>query len=131
MSRSVVERARGLVGIKFRPQGRSVEFGFDCLGLVLDANSITATVPTYRLRGDHALRLRAALVQHFDEVCASEKRPGDALLLQVCPKQVHLAVYCGGSFIHADARVGHVVETPGEPPWPIISVHRPRFENAS
>lgn len=131
MSEDIVQRARALVGVKFRPQGRRPDLGLDCIGVVLQVYRIVyAEVPSYRLRGRHVESLRAALLPYFDEVPSRHLRPGDALLMQVADEQVHMAVYCGPSIVHADARIGRIVETPGRPPWPIVSIHRhrPRHE---
>lgn len=132
MSEDIVRRARALVGVKFRPQGRRADLGLDCVGVVLQVYRIaSAEQPSYRLRGQHAEALKAALLTYFDEVPYQHLRPGDALLMQVADEQVHMAVHCGRSIVHADARIGRVVETPGRPPWPILSIHRPRPSHES
>jgi hypothetical protein len=48
------------------------------------------------------------------------------MLCAVAADQVHLAIDCGGSFVHADARLRRIVETPGNPSWPVIAVFRRR-----
>lgn len=48
---------------------------------------------------------------------------GDLVVCSVSAEQLHLAVCCGGSFVHADAGIGAVVETPGSPPWPVIGAY--------
>lgn len=133
MSREIVERARSLVGARFRAQGRSAATGFDCVGVVLHACSLPAYWgrANYRLRGDHANELRAVLARQFHELGGNSAEAGDALLMRVAPEQVHLAVWCGQSFVHADAAIGRVVETPGPPSWPVISVHRLRRSEES
>lgn len=47
------------------------------------------------------------------------------MLCAVAEEQLHLAIHCGASFVHADAQLRRVVETPGEPRWPIIAAFRP------
>lgn len=129
MSQETVKRARELIGVRFRPQGRHPNYGLDCLGVVVHACQLpSGPIPTYSLRGDHASALRRALSGHFEEVQPNSLQPGDVLLLHVAREQVHMAVHCGRSIIHADARAGRVVETPGTPDWPIISVHRRRVD---
>jgi hypothetical protein len=122
---SHVERARALIGTRFRPQGRSAEHGLDCIGLVAIAYRLPADrVPSgYRLRGDHGPGLMAGLRTFFRPV--RKLANGDLLLLQSGLEQAHLAVKTEAGFIHADARHG-VVETPGDPPWPLVGAFRRR-----
>ena len=121
-----VRRARSLIGTRFRAQGRKPDIGIDCLGVVLHACRVPAEFGrmNYRLRGDHTAELRAKLGELFDEVPSGQPRAGDVLLFRIAPEQLHLAVCCGESFVHADAAIGRVVETPGPPPWPLISAYR-------
>jgi hypothetical protein len=99
------------------------------VGVVLHAFGIPPrhVRANYRLRGNHDQTLRSALRDYFDELTPEDCAVGDALLLRVAPEQVHLAVSCGGTFVHADAGIGRVVETPAPPAWPVISVHRFRI----
>jgi cell wall-associated NlpC family hydrolase len=124
----IVARARVLVGTKFRAQGRSTA-GLDCIGLA----SLTFGVDRrtvrddYRLRGsDNGPRLRAALQSDFRRISRRQLRPGDLILLQPGRDQWHLAVMTDAGMVHADARIGAVVETPGDPAWPIVGVYRLR-----
>jgi murein DD-endopeptidase / murein LD-carboxypeptidase len=121
-------RARALVGTRFRPQGRSAHHGLDCVGLVMCVFGIqdTDVRRDYRLRGDHRLELIDALSRAFRRVAPSQRRAGDILLMQIAPDQFHLAINTVSGFVHADARIGRVVETPGHPAWPIIAAFRPR-----
>lgn len=121
-------RARALVGVRFRAQGRSVETGLDCVGLVLAAFGIPADgVPSnYRLRGDHREAIKRNLERFFRRVRKAERRPGDVLLIALSADQMHLGISTAAGFIHADARIGRVVETPGEPLWPVIGAYRLR-----
>jgi hypothetical protein len=52
-------------------------------------------------------------------------KPGDILLLNAGPAQLHLGIWTGAGLIHADAALRRVVETPGLPRWPILSIWRP------
>lgn len=123
-----VERARALVGSRFRPQGRDPETGLDCVGLVLAAFAIApdAVRRDYRLRGNHRAELQRELALHFMRRKADRCDIGDLMLCSVAAEQLHLAINCGDSFVHADARLGRIVETPGPPPWPVLSTHRRR-----
>ena len=124
MNDQFVAPARALVGCRFRPQGRSPELGLDCIGLACAVYGIPAEmVPRdYRLRGDFRDRIERELAARFRRVWAL--RPGDLLLLSVAVDQLHLAVRTDLGFVHADAGLRKVVETPGSPPWPVISAYR-------
>ncbi len=119
------ERARALVGTRFRPQGRS-DLGLDCVGLVL----ATFAIPSggmrrdYQLRGDHLSELRGELRRQFRKV--RQASAGDVLLIQIADDQMHLGVRTDAGFVHAHAGIGRVVETPGSPEWPVVSVYRKR-----
>jgi hypothetical protein len=128
MDKDYAERARALVGTSFRPQGRARELGLDCIGLVLAVFGLPADEVRrdYRLRGDHRSEMLAAFAKHFRRVSTERRRIGDVLVLQVAPEQMHLAVLTASGFVHADARRGKVVETPGMPPWSLLAVFRRR-----
>jgi hypothetical protein len=49
---------------------------------------------------------------------------GDVLVFKVAADQLHLGIRSDRGFIHADARLRKVVETPGRPPWDLISAYR-------
>lgn len=125
MSEHVVARARSLLGVRFRPQGRCPDIGLDCIGVVLHALNISrARVRSdYTIRGDHADAIGEAL-RGLGLVTVTDVRAGDVVLFDVAADQVHFGVFSGESFIHADASLGEVVETPWPPSWPIISAHR-------
>lgn len=128
----IVRRARALVGSRFRAQGRDPATGLDCVGVILSAFSIPAegVARDYRLRGPHRSRIEAALLARFRRVSSRDKRCGDVLLCAAAADQIHLAIDCGGSFVHADAKLRAVVETPGEPKWPVVAVYRLRTHAA-
>ncbi len=121
-----VSAARSLIGVPFRPQGRDPCTGLDCVGVVANVHGVPADeIPrNYRLRGSHSELAQRILRTHFREVTSPSAKAGDILLLQVAAEQVHLAVHCGASFIHADAGLRRIVEVPGEPPWPLLGVYR-------
>lgn len=126
MAKRDVERARGLVGCKFRPQGRDPASGLDCIGLVVAAFGIPLElVPRdYRLRGRELNRMESETSRFFRRVAAAKSAAGDVLLFSPASDQLHLGIWTGEGFIHADARLRRVVETPGIPPWPVLSVFR-------
>lgn len=121
MPERAISRARALVGKPFRLHGRD-ERGVDCVGLV--AIAYGQAVP-----GGYALRTAdAGAVSGPLAVLKFRKqripKPGDILLLDAGPAQLHLGLWTGDSVIHADAGLRRVVETPGMPRWPIISIWR-------
>lgn len=124
-------RARALVGTRFRAQGRTPSLGLDCLGLVLSAFGLPEGIARrdYRLRGDHLDELLDGLAGPFRRVPPSRRRPGDVIVLQVARDQLHLGILTDTGFVHADARLGKVVETAGAPPWPILAHFRRRRRN--
>lgn len=128
MRHDAAARARALVGTRFRAQGRDPRHGLDCLGLVIAAHRLPkAELPgDYRLRGEHEEALLAGADRWFRRVARPAMRAGDVLLLDAGPGQSHLAIVTGDGFIHADARIGRVVETPGAPAWPVAAVLRRR-----
>jgi lipoprotein Spr len=52
--------------------------------------------------------------------------PGDLIVMQTGPAQYHLGIATADGMVHADARLRRVVETPGPPRWPVMSIWRAR-----
>lgn len=127
MANDYAVRAKALVGTRFRPQGRS-EDGLDCIGVVLSTFGIPADVArsNYRLGGNHERELRDELDKHFRRVPSAQIRPGDVMLIAADDRQLHLAVRTEAGFVHAHAGIRRVVETPGEPCWPLLEAYRKR-----
>lgn len=122
------ERARALVGTRFRPQGRAAD-GLDCVGVVLAAFRLDprAVRKDYELRGEDPVELDAALLKHFRRLPARQLAPGDVMLMTVAAGQLHLGVRTSDGFVHAHAGLRRVVETPGMPEWPLVRVYRRRM----
>lgn len=120
-------RARALVGTRFRAQGRG-EGGLDCIGVVLATFGIPAEAARddYALRGDHLAEVRRSLDAFFRRIAPRMLRAGDVMLLRPADAQVHLAVRTDRGFVHAHSALRRVVETPGEPQWPLLGVYRKR-----
>ncbi len=127
---AIVARARRLVGTPFRPQGRDPNLGLDCAGVIAAAFKLPDAFGrrNYDLRGEHSAEISDVLSGRFDRVSGREMCPADVVLLAIARDQMHLAIWCGGSFVHADARLRRVVETPGEPAWPIASAFRMKHQ---
>lgn len=119
----VVERARALIGVRFRPQGRSRSEGLDCIGVVAAAVGADNPPRDYPLRGGTAARLEGGLAAAgLGKVEAPA--PGDILVFEPGPSQLHLGIFTGTGLVHGDAGLRRVVERPGAPPWPVIGIWR-------
>ena len=123
----VAERARALVGTRFRPQGRKPEHGLDCLGLV----AVAAELPAEMLPERYTMRSEVseqALALTFEarvgRIEPGQAGEGDVLLVRAGAGQHHFLVLTGAGFVHADARQGRVVERPGPSPWPALAAWR-------
>jgi len=121
----IIARARRLVGIRFRPQGRDAATGLDCIGLAAAALRVEAPPAGYALRGGALTTLedglRAAGLRPVGEA-----RAGDLLALAAGAGQLHLAIFTGEGIVHADAGLRRIVERPGPAPWPVLGVWRMR-----
>jgi cell wall-associated NlpC family hydrolase len=115
--------ARACVGAPFRAQGRDPAHGLDCVGLAGRAFGRDGLPRDYALRGGDAGRIGAVLAGlGLRRVDAAAE--GDLLLIESGPRQIHFAVKTASGFVHADARLRRVVETPGQPRWPVIGIWR-------
>lgn len=118
----VPARARALIGTRFRSQGRGRE-GLDCIGLVAAALGLAEARRDYALRGGDLAALEAGLSAAGLRL-VEERLAGDVIVLRSGPGQLHLGVWTGDGLVHADAGLRRVVERPGAPPWPIMSIWR-------
>lgn len=122
MSIVAIARARSMIGAPFRLHGRG-RAGIDCVGLIAFAFKESSLPTGYALRtadtGALTAPLRALRFRPRRRV-----KPGDVLLLDAGPAQLHLGLWTGTSLIHADAALRRVVETPGTPRWPVLSIWR-------
>jgi cell wall-associated NlpC family hydrolase len=130
MNKAVVARARELVGVRFRPQGRRSDQGLDCVGLVAAA----AQLPPDLVPCDYAMRDAApnGLSHHYARYVRSitpgDAKAGDILLVNAGSGQHHFVVLVDGGYIHADGGMRCVVERPGAVPWPVLAAWRVRRE---
>jgi murein DD-endopeptidase / murein LD-carboxypeptidase len=114
---------RRFLGTAFRLQGRDPRYGLDCVGLVALVWDVEAP-SDYGLRTTNLQTVMAVLDRLG--IRKSEPRPGDAVLYQAGPANLHLGVWMGDSLIHADARLGRVVETPAPVAWPVLGIWQNR-----
>jgi cell wall-associated NlpC family hydrolase len=127
MSEAVAARARALVGTRFRPQGRRPEHGLDCLGLVaLAARLPEELVPSgYSMRSEVGEDLLGVDMDGLARLIPpAEAAAGDVLLVRAGAGQSHFIILLKNGFVHADARLGRVVETPGAVAWPVMAAWR-------
>lgn len=131
MEREAVARARAMLGVRFRPQGRDRDYGLDCIGVVACAFRLSGVPRDYRLRSGDADAATGGLERNrFSAVPVGEAGPGDVLLMRAGHDQLHLAILTPAGFVHADASLRRVVEVPGSPVWPIVSAWRRLEEEA-
>lgn len=124
----IVARARGLVGVRFRPQGRIAATGLDCIGLAAVALRVEAPPAGYTLRGGSLKRLASGL-RAAGLRPANEAEKGDLLVFGVGAGQLHLAVFTGAGIVHADAGLRRIVERPGPAPWPVLGTWRLKWRH--
>lgn len=121
----IARAARLCIGVRFRPQGRDPCHGLDCVGLAGMAFGRAALPQDYALRGGDGVSIVAAITAFgLGAIDARDAREGDLLLLETGPRQFHLAVLTDAGFVHADAGLRRVVETPGRPRWPVLAAWR-------
>lgn len=121
----VIASARRCVGARFRPQGRDPRTGLDCVGVAAVALDKRLPPARYPARGQDIRALAVvAEAMGLAPIFPGEARPGDLLMVEPGPGQIHMAVITTGGFVHADARLRKVVETPGTPPWPVLAAWR-------
>lgn len=120
---AIVATARALIGVRFRPQGRSPETGLDCVGLVAAAIGAPPPAADYALRGGSPERIAAALGREgLVQVAAAE--PGDVLVMRPGPAQLHLGIRTAEGLVHGDAALRRIVERPLPVPWPVLHIWR-------
>jgi cell wall-associated NlpC family hydrolase len=130
LNKAVVARARELVGVRFRPQGRRSDQGLDCVGLVAAA----AQLPPDLVPSDYAMHdaapdgLSDLYAPHVRSIAPEEAKAGDILLVKAGSGHHHFVVLVDGGYIHADSGMRRVVERPGPVPWPVLAAWRVRRE---
>jgi lipoprotein Spr len=121
----VAQRARSLIGTRFRPQGRGRD-GIDCVGVTAFALGLPAGAVRrdYALRGT-ALEDLAGALRGLGLAEVQTAAPGDIAVFVPGPAQLHLGVVTsGGALVHADLGLKRVVERPQPAPWPSAGLWR-------
>lgn len=123
----IAAEALALVGVRFRLHGRSAQTGLDCVGLVALAAARAgwpvARLPAYRLRGTGRGKAERAFAE-AGFTPAEVTCPGDVLLVEGGPMQLHLMIHSDGGLIHAHAGLGRVVLMPSPSPWALLGCWR-------
>lgn len=125
--RAALAAARAGIGTRFRPQGRRVGLGLDCIGVALLAAAGAGVrlppLPAYALGGDHGALLDATC-RALGLRPVRRARPGDLIVFQLAAGHRHLAVMSEAGIIHAHAGLGRVVEGPAPAEWPVAGCWR-------
>lgn len=125
----IAAQALGLIGVPFRLRGRSAETGLDCVGLVLltldRAGQPVREPPAYQLRGTGRERAER-LLEAGGLLPVAQAAPGDIVLVESGPLQLHLMIRAGIGHVHAHASLGRVVLMPLPAPWPMLGIWRAR-----
>lgn len=118
----IAERARALVGTRFRLHGRDAATGLDCIGLVAAATGVAARTG-YAIRGGDPREIENALrAAGFARVGTAA--PGDVVLSRPGPGQLHMGVISASGVIHADVMLRRVVERPGALEGEVLGIWR-------
>jgi cell wall-associated NlpC family hydrolase len=125
----IAARALQQIGTPFRLFGRTPEVALDCVGLVSLATGISDDW-RYALKGDYRQMVSCALEQNGICECTAVAAPenGDIALVQCASRQQHLMIRANDGWVHAHAGLGRVVHTPGNSPWPIVTLWRVKWQ---
>ena len=122
--RAAIAAARAGLGTRFRPQGRHIGIGLDCVGVALlaaaGAGLNLGLVPAYALGGDHDGLLGDTLRQ-LGLRQVRKSRPADLIEYALGPGHRHLALLTDRGILHAHAGLGRVVEGPAPVDWPVAA----------
>lgn len=115
-----VAAARAAIGTPFRHQGRSLERGLDCAGLLIhaarEAGYSPVDIGAYARRPAGGL-LESAIGMQPYLIQVNDLLPGDILLMRFAGDPQHLAIFSGDTIIHAWAMVRKVCEHRFTPEW--------------
>lgn len=132
-SGEIVAHARALIGVRFRPQGRSAEQGLDCIGVAAMAMGVERVRRDYCLRSSDAEEANDEFDRMgFLRIAQNGAVAGDFLLVQPAAGHLHVVVLTPEGYVHAEMRLRRVVEVPGAVPWRVLSAWRhPEHEAAA
>jgi len=123
----IAAEALALVGTPFRLRGRDPRTGLDCVGLAMAAFGRAGLrviePPAYQLRGT-SYRRAETLLGLAGLANVRDDRPGDLVMTQSGPMQLHLMIRAGAGHVHAHAGLQRVVMMPGPAIWPVLGVWR-------
>jgi len=125
---TIVRRARRLLGVPFRLQGRDAKHGLDCVGVVVDAFAIDPRTVSDDYRTTSAARIDQMLSEvgrSFSRCVAPDDHTGRLIVMRL-GERLHLAVGSGRSIVHADLRRGCVVEGPIPEGATVLGTYRRR-----
>lgn len=114
--------ARAFVGAPFRLHGRDPATGLDCVGVAALVFGVANVPRGYSVRTADGAGAAALIDAAGLKRVRRDPVAGDLVLITSGPAQCHLAVMTDAGFVHADAGIGRVVETPGRLPWPVIAI---------
>jgi lipoprotein Spr len=119
----IAAEALRLVGVPFRLYSQTEESGLDCVGLATlamrRAGASLGPLPVYRMRGMSIARVETLLRSAGLEP-ATDDRPGDILVCESGPMQLHLMIATNDGCVHAHAGLGRVVLMPTPAPGPLL-----------
>jgi cell wall-associated NlpC family hydrolase len=125
----IIAAARSALGVPFRHQGRSVETGLDCAGLVCHVAKTLGIA--HNDRTDYARtpgrgEIERMLNEERSIMTVLNRAPGDILLMRFSRNPAHLAIFTGDNIIHSYETVGRVVEHRLDSAWAsrIVSAYR-------
>lgn len=125
----LAQAAAALTGHPWRLHGRDPATGLDCIGLL--GAALARIGRPVRLPTGYPLRLRQLGSWLPDpeglgfSATSGPVAPGDVILLQPGPAQIHLAIAApDGGWIHAHAGLRRVVQQCALPPGPMLGQWR-------
>jgi cell wall-associated NlpC family hydrolase len=106
--------ARDCIGTPWQHQGRLANVGLDCIGLICVVANVLGMdykdSATYR-RIPHNGELEKALNENLIIIDEQSAQPGDIIAMHLDGEPCHVGLLSNYGIIHADYRVGRVVET--------------------
>lgn len=107
------ERALALVGTKFRHQGRNLDVGLDCLGVIIRTYLVQEReLARYRMSDGSWDEIERELAPWFDAISSQSEAQCCDLVVYRLPRCFHFGVLCGSCLVHADPSAGRVVARP-------------------